>query len=89
MRVRWPVVVDHPFISSPVTITTWPGDPAHSPAVLDGTGSGTAYPATSPRGRQYTSMAYDAATGTVVLFGGINNKSQRLFRDTWTWDGTT
>ena len=30
---------DHLSISSPVTITTWPGGPADSPAVLDGTGS--------------------------------------------------
>jgi hypothetical protein len=32
---------DHLSISSPVTITTWPGGPAGSPAVLDGTPSGT------------------------------------------------
>jgi hypothetical protein len=32
---------DHPVISSPVTITTWPGGPAGSPAVLDGTASGS------------------------------------------------
>jgi hypothetical protein len=32
---------DHPVISSPVTITTWPGGPAGSPAVLDGTTTGT------------------------------------------------
>jgi hypothetical protein len=32
---------DHIAISSPVTITTWPGGPAVSPAVLDGTASGT------------------------------------------------
>jgi hypothetical protein len=31
---------DHPVISAPVTITTWPGGPAVSPAVLDGTASG-------------------------------------------------
>jgi hypothetical protein len=31
---------DHLTISHPVTITTWPGGPADSPAVLDGTGSG-------------------------------------------------
>jgi len=31
---------DHLGISSPVTITTWPGGPAGSPAVLDGTASG-------------------------------------------------
>ena len=32
---------DHLVISSPVTITTWPGGPAGSPGVLDGTASGT------------------------------------------------
>jgi hypothetical protein len=32
---------DHLSITSPVTITTWPGGPAISPAVLDGTASGT------------------------------------------------
>ena len=32
---------DHLVISSPVTITTWPGGPAVGPAVLDGTASGT------------------------------------------------
>jgi hypothetical protein len=32
-------------------------------------------------------MAYDAATGTVVLFGG--NGHRRPLADTWTWDGTT
>ncbi len=31
-------------------------------------------------------MAYDAATGTVVLFGG---GGRRPVGDTWTWDGTT
>ena len=31
---------DHVSISQPVTITTWPGGPAVSPAVLDGTASG-------------------------------------------------
>ena len=32
-------------------------------------------------------MAYDAATGNVVLFGGNNGSS--ALRDTWTWDGAT
>ena len=32
---------DRISISSPVTITTWPGGPARSPAVLDGTGRNT------------------------------------------------
>jgi hypothetical protein len=39
-------------------------------------------------------MAYDAATGTVVLFGGEGKPTHvggrdLLFDDTWTWDGTT
>ena len=33
-------------------------------------------------------MAYDTATGTGVLFGGLSSRG-RLLRDTWTWDGTT
>jgi hypothetical protein len=46
-------------------------------------------PATSPfsPGLDSVGMAYDAATGTTVLFGGeVNSVAQA---DTWTWDGTT
>ena len=32
-------------------------------------------------------MAYDPATGNVVLFGGAD--ALQRFGDTWTWDGTT
>jgi hypothetical protein len=32
-------------------------------------------------------MAYDAATGTVVLFGGYGRSG--LMSGTWTWDGLT
>ena len=32
-------------------------------------------------------MAYDAATGTVVLFGGTGRRGPQS--DTWTWDGST
>jgi hypothetical protein len=32
-------------------------------------------------------MAYDAATGIVVLFGG--SVYPRFFDDTWTWNGRT
>jgi hypothetical protein len=31
-------------------------------------------------------MAYDAATGTVVLFGGFGRDNREL-ADTWTWGG--
>ena len=33
-------------------------------------------------------MAYDGATGTVVLFGGFGVHGQR-FTGTWTWDGSS
>ena len=44
-------------------------------------------PATSPPPMSGGAMAYDAATGTVVLFGG--NEDGITLGDTWTWDGTT
>jgi hypothetical protein len=55
----------------------------------DGTTWTQQAPATSPPVRSGASMAYDAANGTVVLFGGSLNSSRNVFRDTWTWDGTT
>jgi hypothetical protein len=51
------------------------------------TWNGTAWteqqPAASPPAREAGAMAYDAATGTVVLFGG--GDPVRTFDDTWTW----
>jgi hypothetical protein len=44
-------------------------------------------PAAHPSPRTLTEMAYDAATGTVVLFGGYSNTGN--LGDTWTWNGTT
>ena len=44
-------------------------------------------PATSPPARSFASMAFDPATGTMVLFGG--DGSSGLLADTWTWNGTT
>jgi hypothetical protein len=45
------------------------------------------FPPVSPPGRAFNTqgMAYDAATQTVVLFGG--NNSDGALDDTWTWDG--
>jgi hypothetical protein len=34
-------------------------------------------------------MAYDAATGTVVMFGGVGTSNEPAYADTWTWNGTT
>jgi hypothetical protein len=47
-----------------------------------------ASPATSPPARQRASMAYDPATGKMVLFGGLHGYDT-AFSDTWTFNGTT
>jgi hypothetical protein len=43
-------------------------------------------PATSPPARDYASIAYDAATGNVVQFGGFRDG---VLGGTWVWDGST
>ena len=43
-------------------------------------------PATSPSPHSHFAMAYDAARGEVVLFGGSDGTS--ILNDTWVWDGT-
>jgi len=42
-------------------------------------------PASSPPALANAPMAYDAATGTAVLFGSTGHQP----RQTWTWDGST
>ena len=41
-----------------------------------------------PRGFNEEQMAYDAATGTIVLFGGFG-ADDTYFGDTWVWNGVT
>lgn len=43
-------------------------------------------PMVSPPAREGAGMAYDASTGTMVLFGGLNITDVSL-SDTWLWDG--
>jgi Putative Ig domain/Galactose oxidase, central domain len=45
-------------------------------------------PAMSPSARFGASMAYDEATGQLVLFGGQGSGGSNL-GDTWTWNGST
>jgi Kelch motif/Galactose oxidase, central domain len=54
--------------------------------VWNGTDWQQEHPAKSPSVRGYGSMAYDAAAGKVLLFGGYNFSS--LLSDTWVWNGT-
>jgi hypothetical protein len=55
----------------------------------DGTTWTRQHPAASPPTLSYAAMAYDAGTGTVVLFGGEAGLDAQLVNDTWTWNGTT
>jgi hypothetical protein len=69
--------------------TVLPTVASASPQALDWTRQA---PAASPRVRADAAMAYDAATGTTVMFGGYERLATGdllPLGDTWTWDGTT
>lgn len=51
----------------------------------DGTTWTQLHPATSPPGREFGDVVYDAATKTVVLFAGWHGS---YLDDTWSWNGT-
>ncbi len=53
-------------------------------------GAWTLYLPSSPRGRRAHGMAFDAARGVSVVFGGIGSPSQGqpVLNDTWTWNGS-
>jgi hypothetical protein len=57
----------------------------------DGAGWRRRDPAIFPSPRAEAAMAYDAARGTTILYGGetISQTSGEQYDDTWTWDGTT
>lgn len=42
---------------------------------------------TPPSPRSYAAMAFDAAIGEMVLFGGFEAKTWQALGDTWTWNG--
>ena len=58
--------------------------------IWDGTNWIQKSPANSPTPREGAAMAYDAARGQVVLFGGSSNASDgnNSNNETWVWDGT-
>jgi len=61
-----------------------------STSLWDGSNWSAVAPAVRPPARLGESMAFDAARGKLVLFGGcpkIGCDDPPLFNDTWTWDG--
>jgi hypothetical protein len=59
--------------------------------VWNGSNWTQSFPSVSPPARGGHGMAYDAARGQLVLFGGNNSTSATaaLLNDTWTWNGTS
>lgn len=55
--------------------------------VWNGTSWTQRFPLHSPAPRYKPAMAYDAARGEVVLFGGGNFSTGQYFADTWVWNG--
>jgi hypothetical protein len=54
----------------------------------DGCRWAQAKPATSPPGRSFGALAFDASSGKLILFGGGSANSDPFRNDTWTWDGS-
>lgn len=87
-----------PYDPATRTMLLFGGQSDRYPSYLDDTWSwnGTAWiklsPSTSPLARSDAPMAYDAATRTVLLFGGEGIVSEGEYgglSDTWSWNGTT
>ncbi len=58
----------------------------------DGSNWNQRFPATKPPARTAFAMAYDAARGQIVIFGGAVGASAsgaQITNETWIWDGTT
>jgi len=65
-------------VNGPYCSDTW---------LWNGSNWSQANPVNSPSGRAGAAMAYDATSGNVVLFGGLQSGSNRL-SDTWLWNGS-
>ncbi|TMF95551.1 MAG: hypothetical protein E6I10_09615 [Chloroflexi bacterium] len=48
-----------------------------------------ASPSTSPPGRSFGALAFDASSGKLILFGGGSANADPGRNDTWSWDGST
>ena len=64
-----------------------PGDATNQTWVFNGTYWANLTPASgNPTARSSHAMAYDSATGTIIMFGGVNG-SGVYQKDTWSWNG--
>ncbi len=68
---------DGPRANGPVTTDTWE---------WDGT-KWTRFDVPGPPGRTGHVMAYDRATKTVIVHGGVRSADRVALTDTWAWDG--
>ncbi|MGA3149423.1 MAG: kelch repeat-containing protein, partial [Acidimicrobiales bacterium] len=76
------------FILAGVTAASVAAVPASKAGAVSPATTWTAQsPAASPSARYGATMAYDPATGNMVLFGGEGRSA--FLNDTWTWDGST
>ena len=64
------------------------GPPSRQTWTWNGSTWTQAHPAKSPPARMDASMAYDASSRQVVLFGG-STYGGTFLNDTWTWNGST
>jgi len=82
-----------------VTVVAWQpttasAAPAKAAAALDASSSASSlawspqHPAVSPPARSGAAMAYDAASGDLLLFGGTGANGQ-LLSDTWEFNGSS
>jgi len=55
----------------------------------DGCQWSQASPSTSPPGRSFGTLAFDASSGKLILFGGGAANADPGRNDTWSWDGST
>jgi hypothetical protein len=80
-------IPDHVTISHPVTITTWPGGPARSPGILDGTVTGTVV--SVPSGvAGVTLHDLTIENGSRDFGAGISNAGTMTVTDSTMWNNS-